>query len=116
MGAGSFQGEQGVEHRLQVSPALPHIDHVVEGFQIDIGSIDERGELIERLRVDIACRDQNVVQPMPMGQAGNLEHILDIGERLGIGIGNAGQAAFKSHADHSLGAHITAMHLARGCL
>ena len=58
-------------------------DFVAERFQVNIGCVEIGQQVGKRLLAYIARSDENVPQSMLMRQAGGIDDIFDIGERLG---------------------------------
>ena len=54
------QRDKRIEHGLQASSAHTTINVVRERFQVDVGCIDERSQVAQRLLIDIASRDEDV--------------------------------------------------------
>jgi len=97
-----FHGEDGVEHWLQVPPADMLVDRVAEGFQVNVGSIEKRQEISERLLTYITRRDEDIPKALLMRQTRRVRHIFYIGKGFCIGIGDARTVVLQAETDDLL--------------
>ena len=84
-----LHGEDGIEDGLQMATAYLHIDIVAEGLEVDVGSIEIRQQVGQRFLTDIARRDEDVPESSLMRQPRTINNIFEIGQRLGISVGDA---------------------------
>jgi hypothetical protein len=59
---------------------------VAEGFEVDVGSIEIRQQVGQWLLTDIARRNEDIPKSCLMGQPCTIDDILEIGQRLSIGV------------------------------
>ena len=97
-----LHGKDGVEHHGETATTDMLVDFVAEGFQVDIGSIEIGQQVGKRLLTNVASRHEDVPQSVFVCQASRIRHIFYIGERLGIGVGDAWTMVFQTETDHSL--------------
>ena len=111
-----MHGEDGVEHRLEMAATDALIDVIAERLEVDVGGIEIRQQVGQRLLTDIACRDEDVPEACLMCQSGGVGDVFYIGERLGVGVGDARTVVLPAEGDDSLGREAVAFHLVGGCL
>jgi len=97
--ASLLHGEDGVEDGLETATADSTVDVVAERLQVDIGGIEIGQEVGKGLETDVARRDKDVPESCLMGQTGHIGDIFQIGERLGIGVGDAWAVVLLAEGD-----------------
>ena len=78
------------------------VDVVTERLQVDIGGIEPGQEAGQGLLTDVARCDEDVPKACLMGQTGTVRHIFQIGEWLGIGVGDAWTVVLQTEVDDLL--------------
>ena len=108
-----FHGENSVEHWLQVSATDALVDLVAEGFQVNIGSIEIRQEISQRLLTDITRCNEDVPESFLMRQTRRIYHIFYIGKGFGVGVGDAWAVVLLTEADDLFRREVVVIHLVR---
>ena len=81
-------GTDGSQHRLQRAAAHLPIKVLVVAFQVDLDGVHGPAQFAQRLRVDIASRDDRIAQPGTAGQTSRVQHVFVEYHGLRIGIGD----------------------------
>ena len=71
---------------------------------------------MQRLLTDVARRNEDVPQSVLMSQTGCVGDILDVGQRLGVGLGDAGTLMLEADGDDILGSQFIVVDLLRRSL
>ena len=87
--AGIAHGEDGVEDGLEVAAADFPVDVVVERLQVDVGSVEVWQQVGQWFLTDVARRDEDIPETRFVSQTGAVSDVLDIGQRLRVGVGDA---------------------------
>ena len=111
-----FHGEDGIEHRLQMTTTDALVDIVAERLEVDIGSIEVGQEVGKGFLTDITSGDEDIPQSFFMSQTGTVSHIFYIREGLGIGVSDARTVVLQTEVDELLWREAVVIHLVRGDL
>lgn len=104
--ASLLHGEDGVEYGLETATTDSTVDVVAERLQVDVGSIEIGQEVGKGFETDITRCDEDVPESCLMGQTGRLSDIFQIGERLGIGVGDAWAVVLLTEGDKGGGREV----------
>ena len=96
-------GEDGVEHGGKMAAAALLVDVVAEGFDVDVGGIDEGDDVVQGFWADVSCCDEYVPQVVFVGESCDVGDVFDVGEWLSIGVGDAGALVLEADVDHLIG-------------
>ena len=82
------QGFKCVEYGLEAAAVEPAVNVVAVSLEVDGGAVQHFTERQQRLLVDIAVGDPQVEYAVLPGQAGRIDHVLEKGDGLRVGIGD----------------------------
>ena len=79
-----------IEDRFQVGPADLTVKLVCKGFEVDVVTVEERGDLPGRFRADIAVADKSIHDPLLVGQSGRIQGELEENGWFNVGVADTG--------------------------
>ncbi len=104
--AALLHDRQRLEHRCEAGVADSAVEIVGEGFEINVGGIDETADFAQRFGVNVGSGDEHVFDP---GLGGGLAAVVGVfvgDERLGVGVGDGGALSFPGHLGNVMGKHL----------
>ena len=111
-----LHGEDGVEHRLQMTTTDALVDIVAERLEVDIGSIEVGQEIGKGFLTDVASGDEDIPQSSVVSQTGTVSDIFYIREGFGIGVGDARTVVLQTEIDQLCWRKIVVIDSVRGDL
>lgn len=108
-----LHGEDGVEHRGEMTSTDSLVDLIAERFQVYVGRIEIRQQVGKWFLANVTCCYEDVPESLLMGPTGSLRHIFYIGKGLRIGVGDAWTVMLQAKTNHLFWHQVIMAHLGR---
>lgn len=108
--ASTVHGKDGVEDWLEMTTTDALIDIIREGLQVNVGCIEIWQQVFQRFLTDVARCHEDIPKVCFVRQSGRVYDILQIRQRLRIGVGDARAMVLQAEVNDLLGREVIVAH------